>query len=92
MSDKQPTNKEIMKEVKGVGERLLILEDWKRNEDAYRAALAQVKADEKESKGEARADDMAQQWKGILKQAGIVLGLIAAILYAYAATKGIATP
>lgn len=92
MTDKEPTNKELAKEVKSLHERLLPLEDWKRSEDAYRAALAQVKAEEKESKGEARAEDMAKQWKGILKQAGIVLGLVAAILYAYAASKGISTP
>lgn len=88
----EPTNADIIKEVRSISDRLLIVEDWKRNEDAYRAALAKVKAEEKSAKVEARDDDVAKRRTEIMKQVGIVLGLVVAILYAYAATKGIAAP
>lgn len=92
MAEHEPTNADIIKEVRSISDRLLILEDWKRNEDAYRAALAKVKSEEKETKSEAAASEYAKRRTEIMKQVGIVLGLIVAILYAYAATKGIATP
>lgn len=88
----EPTNADIIKEVRTISDRLLIIEDWKRNEDAYRAALAKVKSEESSAKKEARDDDAAKRRTEIMKQVGIVLGLVVAILYAYAATKGIATP
>lgn len=89
MSDQEPTNTEILNEIRGISARLLIIEDWKRNEDAYRAALAKVKSEEQQQKADSRSDDFAKRRTEIMKQVGIVLGLIAAILYAYAATKGI---
>lgn len=92
MAENEPTNAELLKEIKGLGDRLLILEDWKRNEDAYRAALAKVKAEEKEQKSSAQSDEIAKRRTEIMKQVGIVLALVIAILYAYAASKGIATP
>lgn len=92
MPDKQPTNAEILQEVQAMSGRLLVIEDWKRSEDAYRAALAQVKAEEKESKTTSQNDDFMKRRTEIMKQVGIVLGLIAAILYAYASTRGVPTP
>lgn len=92
MAAKEPTNAELLKELKEFGQRLLILEDWKRNEDAYRAALAKVKSEEKENKQSEQSDEMIKRRTEIMKQVGIVLALLIAILYAYASSRGIATP
>lgn len=89
MPNIEPSNAEILNAIKGVSDRVIVLEDWKRNEDAYRAALAKVKSEEQEAKVSSQADDFAKRRTEIMKQVGIVLGLVAAILYAYAATKGI---
>jgi demethoxyubiquinone hydroxylase (CLK1/Coq7/Cat5 family) len=92
MSAQRLTLAELSHDVREIDNRVLSLEKWKASEDAYRAALAQIKNDEREAKNEAVAIDAAKRRTEITKQAGIVLGLIAAILYAYATTKGIATP
>jgi hypothetical protein len=92
MPGKEPSNTEILNELRDIGKRLGDLERWKISEDAYRAALAQVKRDEKEANHDAIAAEAITKRTELFKQAGIVLGLIAAILYAYAATKGITTP
>lgn len=89
MANTEPTSSEIIQSIKGVSDRVIILEDWKRNEDAYRAALAKVKDEEQQSRTTGEADAFAKRRTEIMKQVGIVLGLLAAILYAYAATKGI---
>lgn len=90
---KEPSNSELIKEVRdmytGLDGRVVHLENWKRNEDAYRAALSQVKNEELQDKTQTRADADSRRRTEILKQIGIVLGLIIAILYAYMATKGI---
>lgn len=91
MPNKQPTNADILSELKDLGKRVLVVEDWKRSEEAYRAALAQVKAEEKAAKSEAGNDEYMKRRTEIMKQIGIILGLVVLILSAYAATKGIST-
>lgn len=85
----EPTLGDVLKEVQGFGNRLAVLENWKISEDAYRAALAQVKNEERQAKNDNNSAEVNKRRLEILKQVGIVLALIAAILYAYAATKGI---
>lgn len=87
--NKQPTNREIITAIEAVSTRVENLETWKRNEDAYRAALAKVKEEEQSQKQSNRDDTYYKRRTELMKQGAIVLGLIAAILYAYMTTKGI---
>lgn len=92
----QPTNSDLMKEIREVksmqtsqGDRISTLELWKVSEDAYRAALARVKDEEEDNKFRKLRDGELSKRSEVLKQVGIILGLITAILYAYLSTKGI---
>ena len=78
--------KEVVKEH---GTDIKALKDWKTSEDAYRAAVAQVKKDEDANSSSALRNEELKRRTEMIKQAGIVLGLVAAILYAYATTHGI---
>lgn len=99
MSNKEPTNSDLLKEIKGVKDMQMSqakdishLMNWKLQEDAYKAALKQVKHEEDQAKIAGMRDGDFKRRTEIMKQAGIVLALIIAILYAYAATHGIKTP
>lgn len=99
MANKEPTNGDLLKEIKGVKDMQIaqskdvtVLMNWKIQEDAYRAALAKVKSDEEQAKYQGLRDGEIKRRTEIMKQIGIVLALIVAILYAYAATHGIKTP
>lgn len=89
MAGREPTNADILKAVGDVSGRVTDLENWKLQEDAYRAALARIKDEEASDKMNNLKTDEAKRRTEIMKQLGIVLGLIIAILYAYMATKGI---
>ena len=96
---KEPTNADLLREFKTVkdmqisqGKDISILMNWKVAEDAYRAALAKVKSDEEQSKFQGLRDGELKKRTELIKQMGIVIMLVIAILYAYAATHGIKTP
>lgn len=89
MAGGEPTNADILKAVSDMSGRIQALENWKLQEDAYRAALARVKDEEAKERSNKLTTDEAKKRTELMKQAGIVLGLIIAILYAYMATKGI---
>lgn len=89
MPTKNPSNSDILKELKTMNQRIDVLEQWKVSEDAYRAALKQIKRDDEESKYTNLRDKELTSRTDIWKQVMIVLGLIIAGLYAYLATKGI---
>lgn len=89
MAGGEPTNADILKAVSDMSDRVRTLENWKLQEDAYRAALARVKDEEAKERSNKLTTDEAKKRTELMKQAGIVLGLIIAILYAYMATKGI---
>lgn len=82
MATRQPTNSDILKELRDMSVRISSLETWRLAQDAYKEALAQVKKDEKLAKDESRRSD-------IYKQVMIILGLLVAILTAMASTRGI---
>lgn len=82
MATNEPTNKEILKEIRDMNTRIIALETWKVSEDAFKAAMVLVRQEEKEAKYDSKRNE-------IFKQTSIILGLIATILAAYAATKGI---
>lgn len=93
---KQPTNADLLTELKAVkdmqavqGKDISTLMNWKVAEDAYRAALKQVKVDEEDAKFTSLRDGELKKRTEILKQIGIIAAIIIAILYAYAATHGI---
>lgn len=88
-SNKNPTNADLLKELKLMSQRIDVLEQWKVSEDAYRAALKQIKRDDEESKYTKLRDGELSSRTDIWKQVMIVLGLVIAGLYAYLATKGI---
>lgn len=85
----QPTNADILKEIRDMSARVLILESWKTNEDAYRAALAQIKLDQENDRFTGLRDGELKRRTEVMKQIGIILGLIVVILYAYTSTHGI---
>jgi hypothetical protein len=96
MANKSPTNADLgvkldaaLQEIKNMSNRLVAIEQWKLAEDAYKAALLQVRAEDRETKTNRLKSDEGKAWLNILKQAGIILGIVAAILYAYAAQRGI---
>lgn len=91
MSPTEPTNAELDQEIKAIDNRVLTLEDWKRDEDAYRAAVARVKAEEATDRNRRASDSETKKRTEIMKQVGIILALITAILYAYASTHGVKT-
>lgn len=82
MATRQPTNSDILKELRDMSGRISSLETWRTAQDAYKEALAQVKRDEKLAKDESRKSD-------IYKQVMIILGLLVAILTTAASTRGI---
>lgn len=93
---KQPTNADLLKEFKVIKDMQIaqakdinILMQAKVAEDAYRAALKQVKDDEETAKYTNLRDGELKKRTEILKQIGIIAGIIIAILYAYASTHGI---
>lgn len=92
MAHSEPTLSDVLDEVQKMNNRVVVLENWKVNEDAYRAALARVKEEEAKEKQEKSHDILLQRRTEIMKQVGIVLGLITVILYAYMATNGIQAP
>lgn len=85
MATKNPTNADILAELKDMNYRIINLETWKIAEDAARKAIR----DYKTSEYNAHKDTETKEWVKVAKQVGIVLGIVIAILYAYAATKGL---
>jgi hypothetical protein len=84
--------KEIRDDIKVVknmqlaqGQDIEGLKKWKIAEDAYRAALLQVRNEEKEK----LAETAQKAWIKILKEVYPIIGILGAILYAYANSKGI---
>lgn len=82
---KTPTNLDLLKELSGMNTRITALEVWKISEDAARKAIFDYKQGERSS----LKDTETSEWIKVAKQAGIVLGIVIAILYAYASTKGL---
>lgn len=86
------TNTDILKEVKEVrkmqeaqADDIRSLKLWKQAEDAYKAALLQVRADEKTK----NQDEASKQWLKILREIYPIIGILGALLYAVAASRGI---
>lgn len=86
---KQPTNAEILTEIKGVkavqniqSRDIDILKEWKRQEDAYRAALKAVKDDEKEERRDAQEAELKSSMIKTLKELSPILTAGALLLYA----------
>lgn len=99
MANRQPPNSEILKAVKEVKDmqaaqarEIKVLTDWKQHEDAYRAALKQVKDEEAQEKTTGQKDSDFQKRTEIMKQVGIVLALIIALLSAYGIAHGVRVP
>lgn len=56
--------------------------DWKKGTEIAKNAVAEYKRDEEQSKE-------SRQKRELLKQGGIVLGLVTTVIYVYLSTKGI---
>jgi hypothetical protein len=85
-------HKEVLKELKEIkamykalDDRLRIVEAANLAEAAYRAALKQVRVDDKEKLEE----QTSKAWLRILKEVYPILVILTAILYFYASTHGI---
>lgn len=81
--------KEVKKMQTTQGQDIESLKRWKIAEDAYRAALKQVRKEEQEDQYGKLKTKEAKAWLDILKQLGPIITIVGALLYAYAATKGI---
>lgn len=75
-------NGELSRQLNGMNNRVLALEEWKRGLDIAKQAVTEYKNDEQQ-----RRD--ANQKREVIKQVGIVLALIAAVLYVYLEAHGI---
>lgn len=89
---KSPTASDLSKkldaslaEMKAMRTDVNALMQWKLQEDAYRAALKRVRDEERESTQE----QTSVAWLKVIKQLYPILAILAAILYAYAQTRGI---
>lgn len=90
MAQKQtPTNSDLLREIREVrdmqisqGQHIDTLLRWKEAQDIAKSAVDEYKRQE-------QSDRFDRQKKEILKQVGIVLGLVATVLYVYLQTKGI---
>lgn len=82
MATNKPTYSELKDEISGVDMRVVTLERWRTKEEAFKAALLQVRKEEKETKLEAKKME-------IYKQVLVVLGLLVTILTAIAATRSL---
>jgi predicted acetyltransferase len=89
---KSPTNADLANEIRDVKKMVAplvqdvqVLKDWKLQQDAYKDALASIKEEEKQSASEKEVVARTEVWV----KAGKVLGLIAVLLTAYLAGRGI---
>lgn len=76
MPKSQPTNADILKEVRSMNNRIAALEQWKQGTEIARAAVEEYKKEEQSIRD-------SRQRREIMKQVGVVLSLMAAILYVY---------
>lgn len=79
---KNPTNADIYRKLDDVSNRVGVLEEWKRGLDIAKQAVDEYKKDE-QSRRE------SNQRREVLKQVGIILALVAAVLYVYLEAHGI---
>lgn len=96
MTADNPTNADLLKEIRAIrGEQnkmrsdLDVVIEWKRGLEIGKAAVDEYKrqqSDEQRQKLESRA---ARSKTEVLKQLGYILALGGAILYAFAASRGI---
>lgn len=78
----QPTNSDIIREIQKMNSRLGVLESWKERIEIGKAAIDEYKKEEKINRD-------SNQRREIFKQTGIVLALIAAVLYVYLESHGV---
>lgn len=86
---KNPTNLDILKELQVMGQRISALEQWKIADDAAKAAVREYRREEERGIRDGLQNRQAKTWTEVGKQLAVVLGIIATILYAIAATRGI---
>lgn len=86
---KNPTNTDILRKLEGMDTRITALESWKIAEDAAKKAIADYRKSEKAQEAEKTMLTESELRVKILKQIGIVLGILTTIAYAYAASRGI---
>lgn len=88
MTAKQPTNAELAskldvidKKVDGMDMRVAVLETKQMQEDAFKAALSQIRKEDAETSQQAQRNEL-------YKKAGIILGLLATILSTWIVANG----
>jgi hypothetical protein len=86
---RNPTNFDLLTEIRSMNTRIAALESWKIAEDAAKKAVADYVQKEETQRMANLEVHKSREWIALLKQAGVVLGIVISILYAYAATKGI---
>lgn len=89
MPTKEPTTRQLRKDIDGIDVRLGTAENWIERQELYKQVLADVKKQELADDKQKRSDEFQAKKMEVYKQLAIILGLVAVILSAYAATKGI---
>lgn len=86
------TNDDILREIRQVkkmqttqGKDIEQLTAWQQAEDAYRKALGIVRQEQKDKLNE----QATKMWIKVLKEVYPIIGILGAIIYAYANSKGI---
>ncbi len=69
--------------------RLMVIEDWRRETEIAKKAVAEYQSQQDVKRRAALEAKKSKEWVDLLKQGSVVLGIIIAILYAYAASRGI---
>lgn len=92
MAAKKATLDDVLAEVKEIkqmqvaqGKDIETALAWQRAEDAYRAALAKVRQEDRQ----ATQDATSKAWLKVVKELYPILVIVAAILYAYAQAHGV---
>lgn len=78
------TNADIIKRLEGMDNRLQLMETWKISQEAGRAAVDEYKRQEVNNKNNQDRDSMYSSIKDLMPYVILVLGSIAALIYAYA--------
>lgn len=89
MASKNPTNSDIMKKLDSMDGRLIVVENWRRETEIAKKAVEEYQAEQDRKQKAKLETKKTKETTELIKQIGVVVAIIIAILYAWAATNGI---
>jgi hypothetical protein len=79
------TNADLLRAINDMGTRVSALESWKIAEDAAKKAVSEYQA----GQVQILKENETKLWIKVLKQVGIILGILIVLGYAYINSRGI---